>query len=190
MNVKRYLLKKKLEEALKKVGTPLSLYLESRIVFSHPMAEVVDHYFYEQFCYNADLPYEIDTFESDVRYSEVEMQLLEELISNFAVAEKLRHVEKLDFDRIRRTFAEALVLLEVESEAVDYGAECELIKNCSAKTTVEKTESLEEELVQVKAPLLRADHETANTIGYAILSGFIAICGVAGINLLLHRKGA
>ena len=178
MNVKRYLLKKKLEEALDKAGSPLSLHLESRIVFSHPEADVVDEYFYEQFCSNAVLPHEIDAFESDVRYSDAEMQLLEDLISNIATTDTLRYVEKLDFDRIRRNFAETLTLLEEDGEKVECREDCESLKRGAVK-----------ESVGMNASEKARERETTTNMVYAILSGFIAVCGVTGVKLLFQRKG-
>ena len=114
MNVKRHLLRTKLEQALYNTYSDLPLHIESRVVFSNPDSNVTDNYKLEKLCYKAHLPHEIENFTSNVKYSNRQMTLIETLITEFA--EEETYPVKYDFNRIRKTFAEALVLLENEEK--------------------------------------------------------------------------
>ena len=119
MNIKRHLLRSKLEQALYDKDPDLCLHIESRVVFSNPDSIVTDNYKLEKLCYKAHLPHEIEDFTSDVKYSNKQMELIETLIKEFAEEEESYPV-KYDFNRIRKTFSEALVLLEDDDKVVDF----------------------------------------------------------------------
>ena len=113
MNFKRYLFTRRMKEYVAQSGCRLPLYMETRVVFSNPSINVTDNYKLEPYCYAAGLPHEIDAFTSPVHYTDAQMKLLADAVN--AIAEQdATYPVGLDLDRIRRNFAEALVLLEVE----------------------------------------------------------------------------
>lgn len=116
MNVKRYLLRSKLEQALAEMGADLKVHLESRVVFSDANISVTDLYKQERYCFKTSLPHELENFSSDVSYSYEQMRTIAALITGFAETDDTYDVG-LDFDRIRRTFAEAMVILEGDPTA-------------------------------------------------------------------------
>lgn len=113
MNVKRFLLRSKLEAALAAAELEIPVHIESRVVFSDPNISVTDLYRQERYCFKTSLSHEIDGFQSDVYYTADQMRSIETAISDFADKDE-RYDVGLDFDRIRKTFAKALVLLESE----------------------------------------------------------------------------
>lgn len=113
MNRNRYLLRSALEKALQDAGWSIPVHIDSFVVFSSSSVRVTDEYQQEKYCFNASLPHEIDNYSSDVTYTDEQMETLAAMIRNIAEADKLYPVD-LDFDRIRKTFAEALVLLEAD----------------------------------------------------------------------------
>lgn len=113
MNVKRFLLRSKLEAALAAAELEIPVHIESWVVFSDPNISVTDLYRQERYCFKTSLSHEIDAFQSDVYYTADQMRSIAAAISEFA--EKDEHYDVgLDFDSIRKTFAQALVLLESE----------------------------------------------------------------------------
>ncbi len=111
MNIKRYLLRSKLERALAQVAPELKVHIESRVVFSDPSIRVTDLYKQEPYCFKSSLPHEIEQFISDVHYTREQMWLIADVIKGFAEEDAAYDVG-LDFDRIRKTFAEAMIILE------------------------------------------------------------------------------
>ena len=111
MNLKRYLLRKRVEKELEEMDIPLVL--DSYVVFSDPSITVTDHYGLEKYCFNANLPGIIEQFTSDVEYSDHEMSVITDVIQSIAEEEQEFDVG-IDFDCVIKTFAEALVLLETE----------------------------------------------------------------------------
>ncbi len=111
MNIKRYLLRSKLEKALAEVAPELKVHIESRVVFSDPSIKVTDLYKQEPYCFKSSLPHEIEQFISDVHYTREQMWHIADVIKGFAEEDSTYDVG-LDFDSIRRNFAEALIILE------------------------------------------------------------------------------
>ena len=115
MNIKRYLLRTKLAEVLAEVDPTLPLHIESRVVFCDPTINIRDYYHGEKYCFKAKLPYEIDHFYSKVTYTPLQMQAIATAVKEIADTDETYPI-KLDFNEIRRNFAEALILLEKEIE--------------------------------------------------------------------------
>lgn len=113
MNVKRFLLRSKLEAALAAAESETPVHIESRVVFSDPNISVTDLYRQERYCFKTSLSHEIDGFQSVVYYTADQMRSIAAAISEFADKDE-RYDVGLDFDRIRKTFAQALILLESE----------------------------------------------------------------------------
>ena len=109
MNLKRYLLRKKIEEELGNLD--ILVHIESRIVFSNPSISVTDNYQLEKYCFTATLPQEVEAFTSDVEYGLDEMKIIAAVIESVAEEEMVYDIG-LDFERINENFAEALILLE------------------------------------------------------------------------------
>ena len=72
---------------------------------------MTDRYHQEKYCFTATLPHEIDQFTSEIEYSLDEMKIIAAVIESISEEENLYDIG-MDFNRIRETFAEALVLLE------------------------------------------------------------------------------
>lgn len=113
MNVKRFLFRSKLEAALAAAESGIPVHIESWVVFSDPNISVTDLYRQERYCFKTSLSHEIDGFQSDVFYSADQIRSIAAAISEFADKDE-RYDVGMDFDRIRKTFAQALVLLESE----------------------------------------------------------------------------
>lgn len=137
MNVKRYLLRNKLEKALAEVAPELKVHIESRVVFSDPDIKVTDLYKQERYCFKTNLPHEIENLRSDVSYTSDQMRTIADMISAFAEKDSAYEVG-LDFDAIRSTFAQALVLLEGDPAPAQPMAEEMPVNKLLAKTTVLK----------------------------------------------------
>lgn len=124
MNIKRYLLCTKLEQALEETAPDLGVHIESRVVFSDPNITVTDLYQQEAYCFKTNLPHVVEQLRSDVHYSREQMRAIADIIRGFAEEDDTYDVG-FDFDRIRRTFAEALIILEGDFTCEE-GAEQEL----------------------------------------------------------------
>lgn len=116
MNIKRHLLRIKLEAALAEAAPELKVHIESRVVFSDPHINVTDLYKQEAYCFKTNLPHIIDSLTSDAYYTTDQMRAIAEMIKGFAEDDAAYDIE-MDFNRIRQTFAEALVLIESDSVA-------------------------------------------------------------------------
>lgn len=113
MNVKRYLLRTKLAKALIDIKSDIPIHIDSIVVFSDSNIAVNDLYKLETYCFNSTLPHQIENFTSDICYTEEQMKIISEIIDRIAEDDE-EHEVGMDFDRIRKTFAQALVLLESE----------------------------------------------------------------------------
>lgn len=113
MNTKRYLVRTKLENAMKQAGIRKKLPIRTLIVFTNPYIRVDDFYEREEWCYCADLPHIIEELYSKTHFSDEEMQKLCELMRS-QLAESEAFENKVDYDQVRTSFASALELLEQE----------------------------------------------------------------------------
>lgn len=111
MNRKRYLLRSKLEKALQDTQMNIPVHIDSFVVFSSSFVTVTDKYRQEKYCFSASLPHEIEQYCSDVSYTDEQMETLSGIIRGIAEEEEAYYVD-MDFDKIRKTFAATLVLLE------------------------------------------------------------------------------
>lgn len=118
MNVKRYLLRTKLEKALAQVAPEIDVHVESYVVFSNPDITVTDLYKQENYCFKTNLPHLIDDFRSDVYYSSEQMNIIAGAVREIADTDDTYEVG-MDFDAIRANFAQALSLLEGEPATVE-----------------------------------------------------------------------
>lgn len=111
MNLKRYLLWKKLEQELGMHNIPI--HIDSYVVFSHPTISVTDHYHQEKFCFTSTLPQKIEQFTSNVEYSAEDMKIIAGVIRSITEAESVYDIG-FDYDHIKENFANTLLLLEAE----------------------------------------------------------------------------
>ena len=111
MEHKRALLYTQLEKVLAENNWDIPIHIDSRVVFTNSTALVVDHFQKEKTCYNANLPYEIEQFASDVSYNPHEMFTLGKAVEKLFQKPEECDVG-MDFNQIRRNFAAALILLE------------------------------------------------------------------------------
>lgn len=110
MNTKRYLLRKQLEKQLALHGINRELHIETCVVFTNPTIRITDLYKQEPYCFKAKLSHKIDQFHSQYFYSQNQMDKIAESVKEISVQSPSYEIE-MDFDNIRKTFAEAMFLL-------------------------------------------------------------------------------
>ncbi len=167
MNVKRYLLRSKLEEAMAEITPNLGVHIESRVVFSDPNITVTDLYKQEAYCFKTNLPHVVEQLRSEVFYNRDQMRAIADIINGFAEKDDTYDVG-FDFDRIRRTFAEALIILEGDPAKTEATAQEETTPDFSP-----------EMICRTPAP--------AHRIGKAVAVA-AAVCTVAGLAVALIKK--
>ena len=177
MNLKRYLLRSKIEQELGEHDIPV--YIDSRVVFSNPSILVTDRYHQEKYCFTATLPHEIDQFTSEIEYSLDEMKIIAAVIESISEEENLYDIG-MDFNRIRETFAEALVLLESDGGEEEKDECAEL--NCAEPATHDASErSGAERSVQKE--------DSQHSRGALVGCGVVGLAIGAGLTYLLMQRG-
>ena len=95
----------------------MEIQIETRVVFTDPTITVTDLYKQEHYCFRGRVAHEIDNFTSGVYYSQDQMRMLAGAVE--AASDKNKTYDTgFDFDRIRHTFAQALILLEGDPKLV------------------------------------------------------------------------
>ena len=178
MNLKRYLLRTKMERELGEHNIPV--HIESRVVFSNPSIEVADHYGLEKYCFTAKLPQEIERFTSDVEYSPEEMKILATVIQSIAEDESVYDIG-FDYDRIKETFANALVLLETESPSEE-APSCE-VPNDSTLFADDSFSELQSQIERSNRNLRK--YKTATVISMTALVG---VLGIGIVDKFINRR--
>lgn len=177
MNRKRYLLRSKLERAMQDTQMSIPVHIDSFVVFSSSSVTVTDKYHQEKYCFSAGLPHEIEKYSSDVSYTDAQMETLTNMIRSIAEEEDAYYVD-MDFDKIRTTFAEALVLLES-----DYAVEsADLIDSNLISEHDQDDIDLDQDDENV-------DGDDAQDRGFSA-AGWLLLAGVAAVGaaLFVHRK--
>ena len=118
MEKKRRLLKKRIEEEFCKNGIEKEVIVDSILVFSTPKdvrVIVNDQFREEKYCFNGRVIDRIDNFVSEISYTEEELEVLNQILSDMKTNQK-RFDIKFDPDVIKSNFAKAYVALFVETE--------------------------------------------------------------------------
>lgn len=116
MAVKRRLLKKHLEKQLSESGLNIPVYIDSYIVFSAPKGQYIkidNRYHSQKYCFRSKLNDILENYIGCAYYSEKEIEQLGNIISDMETNVK-RFETQLNFDEIRESLAEAMVLIQNE----------------------------------------------------------------------------
>ena len=114
MVLKQKLLKKYLERQLAVKGLNIPVFVDSYIVFSAPKGQFIyidDRYHREKHCFRTGLNKTIENYLGCAYYKETELEQLGGIISEMETKVK-RFETKLNFGEIRRSLAEAMVVLQ------------------------------------------------------------------------------
>ena len=180
MALKRRLLKKCLEKAVSDKGLDIPIYIDSFIVFSAPKGQFIkidDRYHHEKLCFRTGLNKKIENYVGYAYYKEEQLAQLGEIFSEMESNVK-RFETELNYDEVRRSLAEALVVLQETPE-----------KQKVTATVAEKpaTKRHTAKVPELDVMLLNAVHQHARRkafgLGYAaasMLAGLL-VSGVAAV---------
>ena len=124
MALKRRLLKKCLEAALRERGMDIPVCVDSFIVFSAPKGQYIridDRYRKEKHCFRTGLNKKIENYIGYAYYKDDQMKALAEIFSEMEANAK-RFESKLDFNEVRRSLGEALAILQDEPAPILNGS--------------------------------------------------------------------
>lgn len=118
MEVKRNLLRERLEQEIASRGLDIPVMIDSYLVFSTPkgaFVKITDEYQKEKHCFATVLPHLIDEFHTSVNYTDEQMLVLNDILSGIEVNKKAFAIN-CDFDKIKQDFAAAMKLLQAEEK--------------------------------------------------------------------------
>ena len=176
MALKRRLLRTCLEKVVADKGLDIPIYVDSFIVFSAPKGQYVkidDRYRREKHCFRTSLNKKIENYLGCAYYKEDQLALLGEIFSEMESNVK-RFETELNYDEVRRSLAEALVVLQ-ESPA----AKEDEIKRSAAKKLKIDAMHLEDVRKQSK--------RKSSGFGYAIASVFAGLL-ISGAAAMLSTR--
>lgn len=168
MERKRELLKAHLEKQLAAKGLDIPVVVDSYIVFSTPKGQFIhieDRYHREKYCFRTGLNKTLENYLGCAHYNEEDLGQLSEIISEMEANVK-RFKPNLDFDEIRQSLAEAMVVLQ------DGGAEgktAEPVIICKGASSVNTSK---------KAERPRRDTGFVYVAAGVLLFGLAAMAGV------------
>ena len=120
MSMKRYLLRKRMEEEFKTNGINEELVIDSILVFSTPKGtriHVSDQFRQEQYCFRGSLFKRIDGFESGIEYSDEDVEKIYSIMETMESNQK-RFATDCDMHDIISSFAETLEVLSCEKTSI------------------------------------------------------------------------
>lgn len=176
MVLKRRLLKKCLEKAVADRGLEIPLYVDSFIVFSAPRGQYIkidDRYHGEKYCFRTGLNKKIENYLGCAYYKENQLAQLGEIFSEMESNVK-RFETDLNYDEVRRSLAEALVVMQ-ESPVT----EKDEVKQSAAKKLKIDAQRIEDIRKQAKCK--------ASGFGYAVASVFAGIL-ISGAAAMLSTR--
>ena len=141
LEVKRRLLRQRLESALRERGVELPVHIDSFLVFATPRnlhINVTNLYRKEKYCFQSRLKYVVGEYFSNVTYSKEEFKLLEGILGELDRCKKPFQVT-LDFDEIRDGFAQAM---EVLGGYQDNAKELQIIASKEKRKSVNATKAV------------------------------------------------
>ena len=118
MDKKRRLLRKRLEEEFASRGIDREIKIDSLLVFSTPNGvriQVHDQFKQEKYCFRGGLYNRIDGFQSDVQYTNDELEEMD-VIFQYIEKDQKRFELKFNQEEVKRTFAEAYEKLTYDPE--------------------------------------------------------------------------
>lgn len=181
MKLKRRMLKERLENMAKEQGIELPISVDSIIVITTPKGvriQVEDMYRKERWCFrtgNGGLTDRIESYSGIVSYSEGQMQILNEMLSQIETDVK-RFPLPADFDEILRDIAEALVILldtEVKERECIQEEQKEKYAKCADEIRVEnKNRKMRKKpgIFAVRAALLAGVFCAGTLVGLSLIN--------------------
>lgn len=118
MQHKRMLLRKRIQKALADSNAEIPVSVDSFIVFSTPKGQFVhvdDRYHKEKYCFRSGLNKKLENYVGSECYQAEEFARLDDILSSME-SNVRRFKTELDFDAIRRSIAEGLVVLQDEAD--------------------------------------------------------------------------
>lgn len=114
MAIKRKLLKNALEKAISSANLDIPVYVDSYIVFSAPKGQYIkidDRYRMEKHCFRTGLNKKIENYLGCAYYKDEQLEKLDKIFSEMESNVK-RFETDLNYDEVRRSLAEAMVVLQ------------------------------------------------------------------------------
>lgn len=181
MELKRRLLKEAIEESLADDAMNMPVVVDSYIVFSTPKElriRVTDNYHQEKWCFRTGINLRIDNYHGNVMYSDSQLEQISKRISELE-SNKKRFQLTIDFDMVRRDFANAITALEL----VDSYAQ-EDCHNATKRITNEKEHQRVNTISREKIK------KNLQKVAQLQLAGSIASCIVVGSIAAIASGGA
>lgn len=173
MALKRKLLKNALEKAVASTGLDIPVYVDSYIVFSAPKGQYIkidDRYRKEKHCFRTGLNQKIDNYLGCAYYKEDQLNQLDEIFT--AMESNVKRFEtELNYDDVRRSLAEAMVVLQNEPEST--------IEPQVSNDTERKAKIIEANIVREKLA-----QKTKKSVGFDYIAAGAAAC-VLGFAMML-----
>lgn len=170
MALKRRLLKKCLEKTIADKSLAIPIYVDSFIVFSAPKGQYVkidDRYRREKYCFRTSLNKKIGNYLGCAYYKEEQLTQLGEIFSEMESNVK-RFETKLNYDEVRRSLAEALVVLQDNT----------LTKQTAAKNLEKKVQRLKSTRQQARCKTIGFGYAVASVFAGVLISGAAAVLSV------------
>jgi hypothetical protein len=174
MEFKRSLLKKCLEKALADKGLNIPVYVDSFIVFStlkDQFIKVDDRYHREKFCFRTGINKKIENYLGCAYYKADHLAHLGEILSEMEANVKPFETD-LNYDEVRRSLAEALVVLQDEHAAI---AEEPVAEQPSAKVIEMETHRRGEAHRQARRKAVGFGYAAASVFAGILISGTAAV---------------
>lgn len=174
MALKRKLLKNALEKAVASTGMDIPVYVDSYIVFSAPKGQYIkidDRYRKEKHCFRTGLNQKIENYLGCAYYKDDQLDQLDKIFSEMESNVK-RFETELNYDDVRRSLAEAMVLLQGEPEST---AEAKSANPEERKSKVIDPKIVREKLAQKEKKNIGFDYIAAGAaacvVGFAMMLG-------------------
>ena len=174
-------LKEAIEESLADDAMNMPVVVDSYIVFSTPKElriRVTDNYHQEKWCFRTGINLRIDNYHGNVMYSDSQLEQISKRISELE-SNKKRFQLTIDFDMVRRDFANAITVLEL----VDSYAQ-EDCHNATKHITNEKEHQRVNTISREKIK------KNLQKVAQLQLAGSIASCIVVGSIAAIASGGA
>lgn len=180
MALKRRLLKKCLEKAISDKGLDIPVYVDSFIVFSAPKGQFIkvdDRYRREKHCFRTGLNKKLESYIGCAYYKAEQLAQLGEILSEMESNVK-RFKTELNYDEVRRSLAEALVVLQGTSEKQEATTTIEekhATKQHTAKVLELNVKHLEAARQQTKRKAVGFGYTAASVFAGLLISGAAAV---------------
>lgn len=173
MAIKRRLLRGALEQSLKSTGLDIPVYIDSYIVFSAPKGQHIqidDRYHKEKYCFRTSLNKKIENYLGCAYYKEEHLEQFDKIFSEMQSNVK-RFETTLNYDEVRRSLAEAMVVIQNTVE-----------EHTTVCATNHKAKVIDTKVFQRR---VAEKHKKASGLDY-IIAGTVA--SIIGVGMLLGMR--